>query len=99
MADKQPLPFEEPFRRAMEANLRYYEALGQVTQEYWKALFGILNTLPVRFGNGGATASKPAANATASASAATLLLEKRLGSEAQDVFMVENRLPQTVSTA
>jgi hypothetical protein len=100
MADKQPLPFEEPLRRAMEANLRYYEALGQVTQEYWKAMFGILNTLPVRFGGGGATASKPgSANATAPASAATLVLEGQLGSEAQGVFMVENRLPRTVSTA
>jgi hypothetical protein len=99
MADK--LPFEEPFRRAVEANLRYYEALGQVTQEYWKALFGIMKNLPVRLGGGGAssTSTAPPASSTAPASAATLVLEGQAGSEAQGVFMVENRLPRTVSTA
>jgi hypothetical protein len=99
MADK--LPFQEPLRLAMEANLRYYEALGQVTQEYFKALFGIVKDLPVRLGGGGANAASTArpANSTAPASAATLVLEGQGGSEAQGVFMVENRLPRTVSTA
>jgi hypothetical protein len=99
MADK--LPFEEPLRRAMEANFRYYEALGQVTQEYWKALFGIVKSLPVRLGGGGANLASTArpTNSTDPASAATLVLEGRAGSEAQGVFMVENRLPRTVSTA
>lgn len=99
MADK--LPFEGPLRLAMEANLRYYEALGQVTQEYWKALFGIVKALPVRLGGGGANSASTArpTNSTAPASAATLVLEGQAGSEAQGVFMVENRLPRTVSTA
>ncbi|MEO8450586.1 MAG: hypothetical protein ABI647_12375 [Gemmatimonadota bacterium] len=100
MADK--LPFEQPLRQAMEASLRYYAALGQVTQEYFKALFGIANTFPIRLGGGGtnsASTPRPANNASVPASAATLVLEAPAGSEAQGVFMVENRLPRTVSTA
>jgi hypothetical protein len=102
MADK--LPFEEPLRRAVDANMRYYEALGRVTQEYWKAIFGIVRELPVRFG-----AASPAAtaahgsggipNPTATATTATLVLEAESGGEARGVFLVENRLGRVVSTA
>ncbi|MGH7504394.1 MAG: hypothetical protein ACRELX_02030 [Longimicrobiales bacterium] len=99
MADK--LPFEEPLRRVMDANLRYYEALGQITQEYWKAVFGVFRELPIRLGAPRPSGASPAAtpNPTAPASAATLVLEGTAGDEAQGVFMVENRLSRMVSTA
>ncbi len=106
MADKQPL--EEPIRRAFEANLRYYEALGQVTQDYFRSLFGIVREIPIKIpGFGTATVSPGAAaparpanfTAPAAAAAATLVLEAEGGAETQGVFMVENRLSRTVSTA
>jgi hypothetical protein len=101
MADK--LPFEEPLRRAVDANIKYYEALGRVTQEYWKSMFGIWRELPVRFGPPQpARPSAPAApvsNPTSSATAPTLVLEAETGGEAQGVFLVENRLTRVVSTA
>jgi hypothetical protein len=100
MADK--LPFDEPLRRAIDANVRYYEALGKVTQDYWKAIFGILRELPVRFGTGGGAAAPgtpPVANPTAPTGAASLVLEAPAGGEASGVFLVENRLARVVSTA
>lgn len=100
MADK--LPFEEPLRRAVDANMKYYEALGRITQDYWKSIFGIWRELPVRFGGvqpASAGAAPPAANPTASATAATLVLEAEAGGEAQGMFLVENRLSRIVSTA
>jgi hypothetical protein len=103
MVEKSSL--EEPLRRAMEANLRYYEALGGITQDYVKALLGVFRDMPIRIGKGSGTTAataKPAAkpaNATVSASAATLVLEAAAGSEAQGVFLVENKLSRTVSTA
>ena len=103
MADK--LPLEEPLRRAMEANLQYYEALGRVTQDYWKAVFGIWRALPSQLGAMATGPHAPAAQAGQPSSAATmpstatLVLEAEAGNEAQGVFMVENRLARTVSTA
>jgi hypothetical protein len=105
MADKSS--FEEPFRRAMDANLKYYEALGKVTQEYFRALFGVFKDVPIRLpiGTTGSTGSSHAsaqpkpANASASTSAATLVLEAEAGTEANGVFLVENKLARTVSTA
>jgi hypothetical protein len=106
MADQQP--FEEPIRRAFEANLRYYEALGQVTQDYFRSLFGIVREIPIRIPGFGTATVSPGAGAAprpanmtapAAAAAATLVLEGEAGAEAQGVFMVENRLSRTVSTA
>jgi hypothetical protein len=98
MADK--LPLEEPLRRVMEANLQYYSALGRVTQDYWKAMFGIWQELPARLGvtTAGPRAATPSPPPVPSTSAATLVLEGETGGEAQGVFMVENRLARTVST-
>ena len=103
MADKPG--FEEPLRRAIEANIRYYEALGKVTQDYFKALAGVFGDFPLRIRLPGTSAKQPTtpqpppSPATASASAATLVLEADAGAEAQGVFLVENRLNRTVSTA
>lgn len=100
MADK--LPFDEPLRRAVDANMKYYEALGRVTQDYWKAIFGILRELPVRFGSAQPSSARQApASSTPAApvTAPTLVLEAEAGGEAQGMFLVENRLSRVVSTA
>lgn len=100
MADK--LSFEEPVRRAIDANLKYYRALGEVTQEYVQSLLGVWRDLPIRIGSlgssGAAGPSSAATRATPSGGTATLVLEAEAGQEAESVFMVENRLPRQVST-
>lgn len=88
----------------MDANLRYYEALGKITQDYMRALFGVFRDIPIRLPIGSATSTQTAAapkpaNASASTSAATLVLEAGSGEEANGVFLVENKLARTVSTA
>ncbi len=88
----------------MDANLRYFQAIGQVTQEYWKAMFGIWRNLPVRLmGTGGPVAveqsAKHAAATTSSAAGRVLVLEAEARSEAHGVFVVENRMARQVSTA
>ena len=98
MADK--LSIEEPVRRAIDANLRYYKALGEVTQEYVQSLLGVWRDLPIRLGSLGSSPvlGATAARATSSGGTATLVLEAEAGQEAASVFMVENRLPRQVST-
>lgn len=98
-------PPDEPLRRALEANLQYYEALGRATRDYWAAVSRLWRDLPLRVGNvrfgapaGPGLAARPAA-APAPAAPATLVLEAEAGGEAQGVFMVDNRLSRTVSTA
>jgi hypothetical protein len=100
MADK--LPLEDTLRRAVDANVRYYEAIGRVTQDYWKAIFGIWRELPLRFGPAHTAQATPAAappNPAATVTAPTLVLEAEAGGEAQGVFLIENKLSRVVSTA
>jgi hypothetical protein len=103
MPDK--LSIEEPVRRALDANLRYYRALGEVTQEYVQALLGVWRDLPIRLSSLGSLGSPPVAasaatgtRGTPSGGTAILVLEAEAGQEAESVFMVENRLPRQVST-
>lgn len=96
------LSIEEPVRRAIDANLRYYKALGEVTQEYMQSLLDVLRDLPIRLGSLGSTpagaSASMAARATSSGGSANLVLEAEAGQEAESVFLVENRLPRQVST-
>ncbi|MGN6193264.1 MAG: hypothetical protein ACTHM4_14140 [Rhodanobacteraceae bacterium] len=99
MADK--LAIEEPLRRVMDANIRYYGALGEIAQDYWKTVFGVVRDLPIRFGTRSAAAPSTAASnpSVRATTAAALVLEGIAGDEAQGVFMVENHLSRMVSTA
>ncbi len=83
-------------RRALEANARYYEALGQVTADYLKSLLGVLGELrlPARFDVQGAS---PAAPAAPPAPAPAMVLEAATGDDAAGAFMVQNRLTQKVA--
>ena len=60
MAERPGL--DQVWRRAMEANARYYEALGQVTVDYLKALVGVLGDvrLPTVAGGRPAPPAQPA---------------------------------------
>ncbi|MGH7528043.1 MAG: hypothetical protein ACREMX_15220 [Gemmatimonadales bacterium] len=93
MAEK--LPFEDPIRRVIEANVRYYEALAKVANDYWRAVLGVWREFPIR---GAAPPANPAPGVPLQPREATLVLEARSGEEAQGVFLVENRLSRQVST-
>lgn len=81
----------------MEANTRYYEALGQVTVDYLKALVGVLGDVRLpTVGN-----ARPAAPAQPAPQPeqppAAMVLEAAAGKSAVGAFMVQNRLSQQVT--
>jgi hypothetical protein len=87
---------EQIWRRALEANARYYEALGQVTTDYLKALAGVLGEvrLPASLGGRAAASAPPAASAPAPSA---MVLEAPAGQTAVGAFMVQNGLGQHVA--
>ena len=91
---------EQVWRRALEANARYYEALGQVTTDYLKALAGVLGDikLPASLGGRAAAPVAPAQAAPPPAPApSAMVLEAPAGHTAVGAFMVQNRLSQRVA--
>jgi hypothetical protein len=94
MAD--PAGLDQALRRALEANARYYEALGQLTADYLKTLVGVLGELrlPARFD---VRQPAPAAPAPPPTPAPAMVLEAARGQTAAGAFMVQNRLTQKVS--
>jgi hypothetical protein len=86
---------EDVWRRAIDANLRFYGALGRLTADYFGDLFSVL----------GGVASPQAAKATATASepakpqkrTAVMVLEEVAGKTAVGVFLVENHLTHEVA--
>jgi len=94
MAEQSGL--DQIFRRALEANARYYEALGQVTTDYLKALAGVLGEvkLPTTLASRAAAPAPPAASAAAPSA---MVLEAPAGHTAVGAFMVQNRLGQHVA--
>ncbi len=93
MADRPAM--DQIWRRAMEANTRYYEALGQVTADYLKALVGVLSDVRAPAGAGG---SQPQPSAPPpEAPPAAMVLEAPAGKSAVGAFMVQNRLSQRVT--
>jgi hypothetical protein len=81
------------WRRAFEENLRYYGAVGRLTQEYARAVAGTARDLA-----GSRTAPATAAPDPAPA-APTMALEAEAGSTAVGLFVVENRSPRRVAAA
>lgn len=89
------LRLEETFRRAIEANVRYYEALGQATADYVKALVDVLRDLPLTIRAG--TEPRPGAPPPSAARFPAMVLEAEAGGHALGVFLVENKLDRKVS--
>lgn len=106
----EPHPPGGVLRRAVDANLRYYEALGRLSVEYLQTLAGLVEdvTLPRL---GGVSMSRSALPPTAppgpalpprpapegAAPVAALVLEAEQGGTATGLFMVQNTLPEKVS--
>ena len=88
---------EDVLRRALEANLQYYAALGRLTVDYLEALGSIARQveLPARTLTFRQTA--PATPAPAPAPPAVTVLEAEAGGTAIGVFLVENLLTEKVS--
>jgi hypothetical protein len=90
-------------RRALEANLQYYAALGRLTVDYLEALGSIARQVevPANLGNRTITfrqsAPAPAAPAPAPPPPAVMVLEAEGGGAAIGVFLVENLLAEKVS--
>jgi hypothetical protein len=94
MADAEPA--NDVLRRALEANLQYYAALGRLTVDYLEALGSIATKRTVTFRQ---TAPAPPVPAPAQvpAAPAVMVLEAEAGGTAIGVFLVENLLTEKVS--
>jgi hypothetical protein len=88
---------EDVLRRALEANLKYYAALGRLTVDYLEALGSIARQveIPARTLTFRQTPTAPAA--AAPAPPAVTVLEAEAGGTAIGVFLVENLLTEKVS--
>lgn len=98
MADAQQ-QIADGFKRAVDAQMRYYQALGNVTTEYLKTLMSIWTDapLPINLGPFRPTASTAPAATPAAAATPALVLEAEQGQQAHGAFMVENKLSRAVS--
>lgn len=87
---------EDVLRRALEANLQYYAALGRLTVDYLEALGSIARQVevPARTLTFRQTPSAPV---PAPAPPAVTVLEAEAGGTAIGVFLVENLLTEKVS--
>lgn len=97
--------FEGFWRRALEANVRYYEAVGRASVEYLRAVAGALGEVR------GAETREPRLAApehrprrapaerseSPAAPAPAMVLEAEAGSAALGAFLVENRMREKVS--
>jgi hypothetical protein len=92
----EPPGLEQIWRRALEANARYYEALGQVTTDYLKALAGVLGEVKLPASLAGRTAA-PVPPAAAAPAPSAMVLEASAGQTAFGAFMVQNRLGRHVA--
>jgi hypothetical protein len=94
-------------RRVSEANLRYYQAWGQLTVDYVSSLVGLVGDLtranrsqsgpvsaPVQMMT---PAAAPMATPAAAPPPPAMVLEAESGGHAVGAFLVENRLAQRVS--
>jgi len=92
---------EELWRRAVDANVRYVEAVGRVTREYVRALAAVTRNLsaPIRTGSGAPEPPRPGQEPLAARTTPpALVLEGKAGATALGVFLVENHLERAIST-
>ena len=88
---------EDVLRRALEANLQYYAALGRLTVDYLEALGSIARQVEVPARTLTFRQTAPATPAPAPAPPAVTVLEAEAGGTAIGVFLVENLLTEKVS--
>src|SRR5262249_32842550 len=103
-------PGLQQLRRMVKAQLRYYQALNQVTSEYLTSVLGAFEDLlevigPISvwpswsFGDPVAVASRVRPVPPPPSEAPALVLEAPAGGEAVGVFLAENRLGRRVSAS
>lgn len=94
-------PLTDLVQRAIEANVRYYDALGRITRDYWQAVFAMVRDAPSLVNQLRKSATEgspsPSARDTPTTSTASLVLEGTPGAEPSAVFMVNNHLRKTVA--
>jgi hypothetical protein len=97
MADAPPA--SDLLRRALDANLQYYAALGRLTVDYLEALGSIARNIevPAPALTLRQSAPSPAPAAPAPPAPAVMVLEAEAGGAAIGVFLVENLLGEKVS--
>jgi hypothetical protein len=88
-----PRASAELVRRAVDANLRYYEAVGEVTLEYLRALRALASDRPPASG----ALTAPTAPTVSPPVAPTLVLEGASGETVVSAFLIENLLAERVS--
>ena len=81
------------WRRSLDASLRYYRSLGQLTADYARAVAGTAGEVRTR----GREPREPIARARAAAAGPVMALEATDGSAAVGMFMVENGTASRVS--
>lgn len=89
---------EQAWRRASDANVRYYRAVGRLYGDYVRAVAGLSRDLFASRGAGAGQASSAGSPRPVQAPAPVLALEGEAGSSASGIFVVENRSPRLVST-
>jgi hypothetical protein len=80
-------------RRAVDANLRYYEALGELSLDYLR----VLRTLAGKAAQADPVGFPVAAPAAPAAQAPTLVLESEAGGTGIGAFLVQNLLDERIS--
>jgi hypothetical protein len=97
MADPPPndwaAPLGHAMRRAVETNLRYYEAVGRLTADYLRALAGVWDEAR-RATPGWQFAAAAPRGASAASAATAVVLEGAAGEEVRGAFVVTNDLPR-----
>jgi hypothetical protein len=89
------------WRRVLQANLRYYEALGRLSVDYVRAVTGAVASLGAGLPASAAAATRPAPavpSPPAGTSAPALVLEAETGKSAEGAFIVENLLSEGMSS-
>ena len=92
---------EEVWRRVVEANLRYYEALGRLSLDYVRSVAGAVGDL--RGPRAGVSATspprrpEPASGAGEAPASTAMVLEADAGASALGAFLVENLLEDRIS--
>ena len=90
------------WRRVLQANLRYYEAVGRLSIDYVRAVAGAVGSLGAGLPASAAAATRRAAPPVpppaTGASAPALVLEAEAGARAEGAFIVENLLSEGMSS-
>lgn len=99
----EPAPLSDIWRTAVDANLRYYTLLGQLTARFFNLMLNAATELRPQFQSGSSpgrpqtAALSPPPSPSQAPVPSAMVLEGAVGGHALGVFLVQNGLPQRVS--